>query len=347
MVERRQADIAMTHRALNLEAEAFGGWHGWQAALAPTYKRWQDHLESAPDVGKGVIAGKDGFFFFRNWESYVLEASYLRDGGEQAGDALHTLVSLNQQFQERDIHFIVVPVPSRSEIYPEMLLPGPSPERPIAPPRKQFIAALLEHDVESIDLLPALSAAKAIKSVSLPNDTHWSPYGAEIAAEVIAKRLSRYDWEDLYGRPATPYARATVPYGRSWALFDRLSPEHQRLHPPTLVEVNQIRLPNAQPYAPAPTAPLLITGDSFLFFYAAVQADVAAHIAHHLGYPVATKPMGGGQAARVARSFARMPSEELTPVKVVVFIFLGPYLRYDNWHPAPLPAKKEGSHHDK
>ncbi|MCF6286159.1 MAG: hypothetical protein L3K26_13355 [Candidatus Hydrogenedentes bacterium] len=334
----RRADIREAQAALAREAETHGGWQGWHAALKPWRARWAERLETAPDAGKGVIAGSDGFFFLRTWESYVLEPDYIHaPESTQQSAALRTLINLNTQLLARGIHFIVVPVPSRSEIYPEQFLPPPVPPVPMAPQRKQFIHALLENNVESIDLLPALIAAKSEATMSLKNDTHWTSQGAAVAARVISARLSRYDWEHIYGRPPSSMRTNNVGYSRSWSIYERLSPENQARHPSGPVVVSQVRLPDGTPYAPDPTVPLLVTGDSFLFFYAPVQADVSAHIGANLGYPVATKPMGGGQAARVARGFARMSAEKIAQYRVVVFIFVAPYLRYDNWKPAPLP----------
>ncbi len=339
----RQRDMAQALESIEREADAAGGWQGWRDQLKPYHALWASHLESAPEAGKGLIAGADGFFFLRNWESYVLEADFI-SGGAADGEssALSTLIDLNRQLLERGIHFMVVPVPSRSEIYPENVLAPPPSTTSVAPQRKAFIAALLRNNVEAIDLLPPLVAAKAHGPVSLPNDTHWTSHGATVAAAAIAQRLERYDWATLYGRPPEAMKTATVDYNRSWSLVERMTPENQAVHPPGPVEVSQVRRSNDAPYTADPSAPLVIVGDSFLFFYGNIQADVAAHVGAKIGFPVATKPMGGGQSARVARTFARMTPAELDQYKVVVFIFLGPYLRYENWKTAPLPASAGG-----
>jgi len=335
----RARDMAAARASIQVEAARYGGWAGWYEQLAPWHARWARHLETAEDLGKGVIAGADGFLFLRTWETYVLEPDYIYDAdGSGPGTALATLIDLDRQLGARGIHLLVAPVPARSEIYPKKLLPGAPPPAPAAPQRLQFIEALLENNVEAIDLLPALLAGKGAADVSLKNDTHWTSYGASLAARAIADRLARYDWERLYGRPPAELTATEIDYDRSWSIYDRLDPEHRDRYPAGPVPVSQVRHSDGRPYAPEPDAPLLVTGDSFLFFYAGVQADVAAHLARNLGYPVATLPTGGGQAARVARSFARLPAEQLARHRVVVFIFAAPYLRFENWETAPLSA---------
>lgn len=334
----RMAAMTESATAIAREAEGHGGWPGWETALAEFRSQWRARLDATASSPNGVIEGENGFLFRPGWEEYLLQTDYVVRPGTPPtpSRAISALTGLNEQLLSRGIHFIVVPLPERSEIYPETFLDAPRPALPIMPQRKQFIEALLANGVEAIDLLPAFEAVRDQRHVSLRQDTHWSPAGVEVAAEVLAARLSRYDLRAMYGRAPGVFQAEAVPIAASWDLYARLDPTRQGEVPVETVSAMGVTPADGSELPRPGFAPLAVIGDTAVFYYRKEQADLAAQLTHRLGYPVAPMTIGAANAPGIARHLARVSPQNIAQLRVLVFVFSVPYARMDAWAEAAL-----------
>ncbi|MGE0233094.1 MAG: hypothetical protein AB7O39_10980 [Flavobacteriaceae bacterium] len=95
---------------------------------------------------------------------------------------------VSQKVERSGKRFFFMPIPAKQTLYGKA---DPYTRDFL----KKLVPALRARGVEVIDLLPALDAAKGRRNgtpdVYQPYDTHWSPYGASIAAGVAADAIER------------------------------------------------------------------------------------------------------------------------------------------------------------
>ena len=135
----------------------------------------------------GVLVGaNDWLFTTEELERYSVET--LREN-------LETVQTVRDTLASQGIALVVALVPAKARVYEEKLgrytLPDYTAER-----YGSLREALEERDIPVADLLPALLRAKAEADVFLRTDTHWTPFGAQVAAEVVAQTV----------RAQTPFA---------------------------------------------------------------------------------------------------------------------------------------------
>ena len=92
----------------------------------------------------------------------------------------------HKELARRGVALLVAVVPAKARVYPEFL----DHRRPPALHRElyaQVQAALKADGIASADLLATLEAGKSREPTYLRTDTHWTPFGAELAAQTIAE----------------------------------------------------------------------------------------------------------------------------------------------------------------
>ncbi len=96
---------------------------------------------------------------------------------------------------ERGLRVLIVVVPSKEELYPDVLRGG---SRPAATTPTAF-ARLVQHAAADLELLPILDLAPALQAARVADDgeplywsddTHWSPRGHEVAARALHAALT-------------------------------------------------------------------------------------------------------------------------------------------------------------
>jgi predicted ester cyclase len=123
---------------------------------------------------------------------------------------LQALVDLSNQLRAHGIDLLVVFVPSKTSVYPELVADVPRPTQPGDVPRpdvdlRRFYLALERSGVEVLDIYDAFYAKRyrhvrddegrdVVEKVFREQDVHWSSYGASLAADLIAERVKRYPW---------------------------------------------------------------------------------------------------------------------------------------------------------
>jgi len=167
----------------------------WQSSFEHTYD--QEHPVRTPgvdtfgvlnyslfDEGRpGVLIGSQGWLYTtEEFQAGPDDAAQIAAKLKEIGEVRRTLAA-------RNTRLLVLLVPAKSRVYPEHL------GRYIWPTKKQnvyesFRQQLTEQGIVAPDLLPALVAAKSQGQLFLRTDTHWTPLGARVAANVVRTAVS-------------------------------------------------------------------------------------------------------------------------------------------------------------
>lgn len=129
----------------------------------------------------GVVVGKDGWL-------YTDEEFKLDNDSPALVDRHLALVGwVGRALTQRHVALLVAVVPAKARVYPEHL----GRRRP--PGLRQALYAraldaLQAEGVATVALLEPLSAGKREQPTFLRTDTHWTPYGARVAAQAVAMR---------------------------------------------------------------------------------------------------------------------------------------------------------------
>lgn len=147
-----------------------------------------------------VTKGEDGWIFLNADLRYLSIPEFWGKTAEKVSkaakpewaDPLPAIMDFNKQLSAAGVKLIVMPIPAKAAVYPEFLPGGWSGEgRPDAPLGK-FLEILQQNGVETIDLWEVYAKEKKAhpdNQIYCRTDTHWTPYGAWLAAEAVAAKL--------------------------------------------------------------------------------------------------------------------------------------------------------------
>ncbi len=240
-----------------------------------------------------------------------------------------------------------VPIPVKPFIYPEQVWPGyPSSAGPAwNRDREPFKAALTQAGVDVLDVTDALWQAKTNpgESLFLKLDTHWTPRGLAIVADIIAARLKqclpRLAHESFDTRTVS-----VTNYGDLLRILE--VPSNSGLFAPQTVEITQL-LPGSALSRGDDASSVLLLGDSFTNIYHRQEmewgdgAGLGEQLMLRLGNSVQVIAINGGGATAVRESLAQKP-RALRHKKVVVWAVSSRDL-YDlsiAWERIPLPERE-------
>jgi len=127
----------------------------------------------------GVVLGK------QNWLYTDEEFKLDNDPQQQIEKNLALIDWVHKELARRNIALLVAVVPAKARVYAEYLDRRQPPELHHALYARAQ-AALRADDIPSVDLLAPLTAGKTRQPTYLRTDTHWTPFGAGLAAQAIA-----------------------------------------------------------------------------------------------------------------------------------------------------------------
>ena len=160
------------------------------------------------DTGSKAVMGREGWLFYRpdvrclvepDRPDISAEGRWLeRAQGTYQDSVVRAIVHFRDQLKERGIEVLVMPVPGKPSIYPQKLwrTAGEDGSR-VFSPTLQLIRKLSAQGVQVADLFDGFSRARREKpgeDLYLAQDTHWTPWGARIAAEALAEKLQSLGW---------------------------------------------------------------------------------------------------------------------------------------------------------
>ena len=277
-------------------------------------------LAAQPDTR--VIAGRDG------WRFLVSEIRHLSLGvawiapetpPEPAqADPLPALRLLRDQLKELGIPLIIVPVPAKASVVPEGLPGDEAPDVPAPPP---FTARLREEGFHTVELQELLTVAKADTQTYCRSDTHWSPRGAELAAEAVAARLRELA---KFGGLEKVDIQADDPAPIS--IKGDLAEEGAE---PEVLPARKVRRADGGPLIDS-AGPVLLLGDSHTMAFGeggdmhAEASGFTEHLARELGFPIDRIANRGSASTPPRLTLFRSASRDpawLESKRAVVYLF--------------------------
>lgn len=336
--------------------------HGWDRqvrdnsivakAIRPVMLQGQFDLFG--DAGAKALVGRDGWLFYKPDVDFLVqpridqERFYLgsfdttMEGRRQnLRNPMVAIRDVHRQLSERGIRLVVVPVPGKPTIYPEMLSGPDTPAE--ASPTLDLLDSLRASGIDAVDLVRPLRAAKATATqpLFLKRDTHWSPAGVGIAADAIAVHLSSI--AAVASRRDSNAFRARDTLVERWGDLCEMSnlPRRREIWSTERVAIPQVTDSAGNLYADSDSAAVLWLGDSYSRIYqtdAPRAAGIIAQVALRLGQPLSSVVNDGGASTVVRQKLSRKP-ELLRHAKVVVWEFVERDVRFGDkgWSLEKLP----------
>jgi hypothetical protein len=274
------------------------------------------------DAGGNTLRGEG------DWLCYTPEVKYLvqpwppkPDRDVPSSDAFRAIVSFRDQLKAMGIGLLVVPVPVRTRVFPELL--GPVSCRSHA---EKLIATLEDARVETVNLFSLFDSEKRKvprTELYLKQDTHWAPGGAKRAAEATANRLVALGWIE---RGSGNYSYRSINTSRSgdlWRMID-LASFGVDTSPEDIVCEQVVDSATGNLLEHSADADVLVIGDSYAGMYEHVEAKSAgfvSHLAYALRRPVGALIYPGGASTMVRKTLAGDKSV-LAGKKVIVWEFI-------------------------
>jgi hypothetical protein len=300
------------------------------------------------DTGEQALVGRDGWWFYRPDARFLTERC--PDNPVARTGPLATVaavVSFRDQLAQRGIRLLVMPVPGKPSIYPNMLTRRAVVcDSRVHEHTRKVMTALAAAGVETIDLFEAFAQANATSrpldgaSWYLERDTHWTNGGARFAAEVVARKVRSLG---LASVGSVRYEiKPTVVHRPGDVLRMLQCPTIEALFAPEAVPCEQIvRQDDGKLYRDDPASPILVLGDSFLRIYERDEpgsAGFIAHLARELSRPLASIVNDGGASTLVRQALADKPGL-LENKKLVIWEFVERDIKFgmEGWKEVPLP----------
>ncbi|MFW5840660.1 MAG: alginate O-acetyltransferase AlgX-related protein [Planctomycetota bacterium] len=164
--------------------------------------------EKAAAAEAMTVIGKDGWLFPANELRHISVGPFWGESAQKVSrasradrkDPLAAIVAYHQACKAAGIELILLPVPAKSVVYPDMItdLPAPAPAgqgKRMDTAHQQFYKILGEKGVRVLDITDDLIAARAAgEKVYCKTDAHFSPVACRIAAKKLAEHMGKPDW---------------------------------------------------------------------------------------------------------------------------------------------------------
>ena len=147
-------------------------------------------------VGSGVIVGRSGWYFYTGQRSVEYYKGQCLPTAQELTNYASVLKQIKARCDKLGIKLFVLIAPNKEQVYSEYM---PTYSVATANKRAQRIISHLQNQgITVLYPLAELKAGDLYHETYYRNDTHWTPYGAYIAASLIEKRLGM--------GPADPYS---------------------------------------------------------------------------------------------------------------------------------------------
>lgn len=283
------------------------------------------------DPGEKAVYADSNFLYYRQDVDFLVKpAPWTLDSLD---NPIEAVLDFKAELAKRDVELLVVVVPGKPSIYPEFLNPTMYSlfEKEFSLGLR-FVDTLQTLGVETVNLYPVLKKAKEKDRkgdfLYLNTDTHWTPRGARIAAEAIAKKVKQMNVAKTLPKLALTDSLVTAVRTGDIATMADL----EYAYPDQTVEAHQVKV--ASTGAPLRSdfrkSQILILGDSYSRIYetdAPMSAGWISQFASELQTPVASIISDGGASTLVREKLARR-SGVLKNKKLVIWEFVERDLRF-------------------
>ncbi|OWU99042.1 hypothetical protein [Fibrobacter sp. UWR2] len=321
------------------------------------------------DPGEKVVLGNgDGrWLFYRQDVEFLVQPSPLDIRSAKLDNPITAITKFRDQLKAKGVELLVVITPGKPSVYPERLtgsiqaLDGADASRSTtaAGHGKAILDSLSRLGLNTVDLYTPLLAAKkddaTLGPLYLNDDTHWTPRGAELAADIVAQKV-----REMADAGIVDIGEKSIEYVASDSIADRMGDigEMSGLNKFNVFKVQQVTghvvsqqevSEHAEPPADSLSdstvvfdttrtpfkddfrkAKILILGDSFSRIYqtdSPVNAGWIAHFAKEMGRPVASIVSDGGASTLVREKLARKAGV-LKGKKLLIWEFVERDLRF-------------------
>lgn len=172
----------------------------------------------------GVVLGREQWLFSDEEFKPTAGADQLMQ------DNLALIRGVRDNLQRQGVHLVLAIIPAKARIYSEFL----GEEQPASlhgDLYNQFHAQARQANVFAPDLQAPMEQAKARGQVFLRTDTHWTPLGAEVAAQTVAEAVSRQKLLQAEPQAYVTDAGSSAPYKGDLTNFLPLDPLFSELLP--------------------------------------------------------------------------------------------------------------------
>jgi hypothetical protein len=336
-----------------------------QKPTSTNLRMYEDHLEDASIVARAL----------RPWFQFV-QFAWLRDGGEKAlvgrddwlfykpgcdgilaragstasstNDPVRAITAFRDALAARGLHLLVVPVPNKESVYPDRLTRRAAEGRTVlSSATREVLARLRTANVEYVDLFTRFAEGRTNSATPLylVQDSHWSPAGVALAANIVGRRLLELGWV----QPGTAaYRERPAPVERLGDVLRMLQLRRleRRFLPENVPCIQVVDPVTARTYLDATNSEILVLGDSFLRIYQQDEpgsAGFIAHLARELKQPLTSLVSDGGASTLVRQELNRRPAL-LRNKRVVVWECVERDLRLgtEGWQQVTLPPELRG-----
>lgn len=305
-------------------------------------------------LGQGnekVVAGKDGWLFFRPGVDSITGQPFLDESRQQMRyeghelwekpvqpDPLLAIVDFHRQLQELGVELIVVPVPIKPSIHAEKLSSIDFSNPPKNRSWNDFLLRLKENNIKVFDSRSILEKyAEKHGQAYLATDTHWLPGAMDDVAKSLATQV-KDEFADLFG--SSDYIlQASTLEGEGDISRMLTLPETTHRHVQS-VNIQQVMNGENELWQPERDAEILLLGDSFTNIYSTMSlgwgrsAGFAEHLSYHLRTPLDLigKNDSGAYVTRevLSQELAR-GRDRLTGKKLVIWEFAERELSLGDW----------------
>ncbi|MBM4014393.1 MAG: hypothetical protein FJ293_05445 [Planctomycetes bacterium] len=326
--------LAQEREALALAAaiDAAGVEPGFCAALQAVLDAHPGDPETLPfvDVRNGKVP-IGAFRQFARWnlpDRWPLPADGAAAAGPQvavdravAHHPLPAIVDFDRQLAAHGIELLVVLLPSRLEIHPELLIDVPATGFVgLGSGTQRFVAELAREGVDAVSLTARFVAerfgATPSDQLFLRSDPHLTPRGYSLAARAAAERLAQFPG----------FVPGTLAEGRDFqvvaAEFGYQPSESLVTRGATIEAVRGETLQKERAIVDLhdPAAPLVVLGDSHLRLHAFTACDFVSQLARFHGAKVDFLKADGGAIDTVRVKLARRDEARWQTMKTVVWL---------------------------
>lgn len=303
-------------------------------------------IRQALCASPALIGGIDSDFFFYGDRRFYRDDFWKEKPESQNSAGIRDcLLEFQQLLAARGIEFYLAVIPVASSIYPDYAVNqffDPAVHEPPNEPVRAMLRDLAAQGVRTVDLTPVLLANRWLEfegecyPVYRPNDSHWAPAGAKIAAAEIARviRETTAHPELLDQVPAETFREKS-----ELMVFESdIAQIIKSKYPHWSVDVNPHQTPSLQVLADRkpgawlasfdrPDAPIQLIGDSFVHKLADTQSGLHAHLTAELSAPLHSFHRYGS-GGRVMQDW--LDSTDFDAPKIVILAVAEKYACYDD-----------------
>ena len=331
--------------AIAVAASALGAIHAddFKAGLAAK-------VDAATAANSPVVAGQGGWLFFAPELRHLSLGTFWGDAAKTvskanpptAADPLPAILDFKDQLSKAGIDLLIVPVPAKASIYPELILPGAtnSEAARLDAADAEFLGVLKQSGVNVIDLVPTFLTYRKDhpdQPLYTKEDTHWSGYGISVASDLIAEQVKKEAWY-----AGTPQAKFTSQTGPANVLGDLVGMMNGTKPGPESVVLTSVKDDKDGPVQSNRQSPLVLLGDSHNLIYSvgedmlAVSSGLPENLAAKLGFAADVVAVRGSGATPARVNLARR-ADNMAGKKMVVWCFtVREYTEGQGWRKVPV-----------